>query len=297
MRSTSAASSGARGTPSPTSSPAGCSSPAARCCRSRTAACRWPARGPSTSGRTGRAWICEDLAQGTRFPEDARLLAAGVRSYVRVPLKVRDRLIGSLAFSRGEPGPFPPHEVDVFEALARPIAAAVANALAFEEIARLNRPAPGREPGPAPGDRRALDVRGDRRLLAGPARDPRPGRQGGGDRHHGADHRRDRHRQGAGGAGHPPAVAAVAPRPGGGQLRGPPRLADRVRALRPREGGVHRRAAAPRSAASSWRRAERSSSTRSASCRPRSRPSCCGCSRRGASSGWAAASRSPPTCG
>src|SRR5436305_11166225 len=88
-------------------------------------------------GRTGRAWICEDLSQGTRFPEDARLLAVGVRSYVRVPLKVRDRPVGSLAFTRGEPGPFSPHEVDVFEALARPIAAAVANARAFEEIARL----------------------------------------------------------------------------------------------------------------------------------------------------------------
>ncbi len=88
-------------------------------------------------GRTGRAWVCEDLARGTRFPEDSRLLAAGVRSYVRVPLKVRDQLIGSLAFSRGEPGPFSAHEVDVFEALARPIAAAVANARAFEEIARL----------------------------------------------------------------------------------------------------------------------------------------------------------------
>jgi formate hydrogenlyase transcriptional activator len=52
---------------------------------------------------------------------------------------VRDRLVGSLAFSRREAGPFPPHEVDVFEALARPIAAAVANALAFEEISRLSR--------------------------------------------------------------------------------------------------------------------------------------------------------------
>jgi formate hydrogenlyase transcriptional activator len=88
-------------------------------------------------GRTGRAWVCEDLTQESRFPEDSRLLAAGVRSYVRVPLKVRDRLVGSIAFSRGLPGPFPPHEVDVFEALARPIAAAVANARAFEEIARL----------------------------------------------------------------------------------------------------------------------------------------------------------------
>jgi formate hydrogenlyase transcriptional activator len=89
-------------------------------------------------GQAGRAWICEDLAQGTRFPEDSRLLAAGIRSYVRVPLRVRDQFVGSLAFSRGTPGPFPSQEVDVFEALARPIAAAMANALAFEEIARLN---------------------------------------------------------------------------------------------------------------------------------------------------------------
>ncbi len=89
-------------------------------------------------GRAGRAWICEDLTQGTRFPEDARLLAAGIRSYVRVPLRVRDQFVGSLAFSRGTPGPFPLQEVDVFEALARPIAAAMANALAFEEIARLS---------------------------------------------------------------------------------------------------------------------------------------------------------------
>src|SRR3954469_18637823 len=62
-------------------------------------------------GRTGRAWICEDLAQGTRFAEDARLLAAGVRSYVRVPLRVHDRQIGSLSFSRGPPRALPPRPV------------------------------------------------------------------------------------------------------------------------------------------------------------------------------------------
>jgi formate hydrogenlyase transcriptional activator len=88
-------------------------------------------------GRTGRAWVCEDLTQGSRFPEDSRLYAAGVRSYVRVPLRIRDKLLGSIAFSRANPGPFAPQEVDVFEALARPISAAVANALAFEKIARL----------------------------------------------------------------------------------------------------------------------------------------------------------------
>ncbi len=90
-------------------------------------------------GRTGRAWVCEDLTRATRFPEDSRLLAAGVHSYVRVPLQMRDRLVGSMSFTRATAGPFLPHEVDVFEALARPIAAAVANALAFEEISRLSR--------------------------------------------------------------------------------------------------------------------------------------------------------------
>ncbi|HEV2854351.1 MAG TPA: sigma 54-interacting transcriptional regulator [Thermoanaerobaculia bacterium] len=95
--------------------------------------------GTEHAGRTGRALVCEDLTRGTRFPEDSKLLAAGVHSYVRVPLKVREHLVGSLAFSRGTPGPFAPHEVEIFEALARPIAAAVANALAFEKISRLTR--------------------------------------------------------------------------------------------------------------------------------------------------------------
>ncbi|HSS51377.1 MAG TPA: sigma 54-interacting transcriptional regulator, partial [Thermoanaerobaculia bacterium] len=48
-------------------------------------------------------------------------------------------LVGSMSFSRSTAGPFPPHEVAIFEAVARPIAAAVANALAFEEISRLTR--------------------------------------------------------------------------------------------------------------------------------------------------------------
>src|SRR6185312_7333219 len=90
-------------------------------------------------GRTGKAYVCEDLTQGSRFPEDARLLAAGVHSYVRVPLQMRERLVGSMSFSRSTAGPFPSHEVAIFEAVARPIAAAVANALAFEEISRLTR--------------------------------------------------------------------------------------------------------------------------------------------------------------
>ena len=57
--------------------------------------------------------------------------------------------------------------------------------------------------------------------------------------------------------------------------------ADRERAVRPREGRLHRRRRSARSAASSWPTAARSSSTRSASCRSSCRPSCCGCCRAG----------------
>ncbi len=59
------------------------------------------------------------------------------------------------------------------------------------------------------------------------------------------------------------------------QLRGDPRGAPRVGAVRPREGGVHRRRRRARRAASSAPTAARSSSTRSARCRPRCRSSSC----------------------
>jgi formate hydrogenlyase transcriptional activator len=100
---------------------------------------RTPLAGSGTEyvGTTGRAWVCEDLDRGRRFPEDEKLHAAGIRSYVRVPLRVREKLVGSMVFSRRTPGPFPPEQVEVLEALARPIAAAVANALAFAKISRL----------------------------------------------------------------------------------------------------------------------------------------------------------------
>ena len=58
---------------------------------------------------------------------------------------------------------------------------------------------------------------------------------------HGADPRRKRRRQGAGRAGHPPALAAPRPAVREGQLRGAARRAARERAVRPRERRVHRR--------------------------------------------------------
>ena len=64
-----------------------------------------------------------------------------------------------------------------------------------------------------------------------------------------------------------------------GRLRGAPGDAHRERAVRPREGRVHRRARAADRAASSSPTAARSSSTRSASCRSSCSRSSCACSR------------------
>jgi formate hydrogenlyase transcriptional activator len=87
--------------------------------------------------RTGRAYVAEDLETSKRFPEDERLLAIGVRSYVRAPLVVRDRLIGVIIFSRRSARRFTADEVEILEAVTRPMAMAVSNSLAYAEIRQL----------------------------------------------------------------------------------------------------------------------------------------------------------------
>ena len=101
-----------------------------------------------------------------------------------------------------------------------------------------------------------------------------------GHRPDGHDHRRKRHRQGAGG----PRAARFRQAPLRAVCRDQhgrdPARADRERAVRPREGGLHRRDGARRSDASSRPRAARCFSTRSATCRSKRRPGCCACCRR-----------------
>ena len=87
--------------------------------------------------RTGRAYVCQDLAAERVFAEDDRLFAYGIRAYVRTPLFVRDRLIGSIAFSRREPRRFLDSEIEILEEVSRPVATAVSNSLAYGEIERL----------------------------------------------------------------------------------------------------------------------------------------------------------------
>ena len=99
----------------------------------------FPLRGTGTEfvGRTGKAYVSQDLAEDRIFAEDERLLSYGVHSYVRTPLFVRDRQLGSIAFARIAPKRFTPEEVELLEEVSRPLATALSNSLAFAEIARL----------------------------------------------------------------------------------------------------------------------------------------------------------------
>ena len=143
-----------------------------------------------------------------------------------------------------------PFEIDellvVVAARARAPAAAHRAPLPAQRARRAVRPLRHRRPQPR-------DAGGD------PAR--RAGRR---DQEHGAHHRRDRHRQGAGRARHPRPQRAARHAAHQGQLRGDSRDAARVRAVRPRARRVHRRRRRPRRASSRSPTAARSSSTRSA---------------------------------
>ena len=98
-----------------------------------------------------------------------------------------------------------------------------------------------REHAPAAGAARALRLLEHHRHQRADAADVRAGGAGRADQHHRADPRRVGHRQGADRARHPLQLAAREEAVRQGELRGAARHADRVGAVRLREGRVHRR--------------------------------------------------------
>jgi formate hydrogenlyase transcriptional activator len=82
-------------------------------------------------------FVCGDAAHDYPFAERDDLLAAGIRSLVAIPLIVRGRYLGAVVYLRLEPLPFTPDDVVQLEGITQPVATAVANALAYEEIVRL----------------------------------------------------------------------------------------------------------------------------------------------------------------
>ena len=75
--------------------------------------------------------------QGDARLEGSGIKRAGAECQVTVPLTMGDEFVAALVIARMARSAFTPEEVEVLEDVARPVATAVANALAFEEIQTL----------------------------------------------------------------------------------------------------------------------------------------------------------------
>jgi sigma-B regulation protein RsbU (phosphoserine phosphatase) len=85
--------------------------------------------------RTGQAYV-SDPADADRFAR-AFLESEGIGSFLHVPIALGPRLFGVLTASHEVPGYFGAHELGRLEALARPAAGAIANALDFQRERRV----------------------------------------------------------------------------------------------------------------------------------------------------------------
>ena len=97
------------------------------------------ATSPSGRAFTARQTIVFDERDLTSQFVDAAspLREMGIRALCCVPLLVRDRALGTLNVGSLEPEAFTPKAVSLIEEVARQVAMAVDNALAFQKIARL----------------------------------------------------------------------------------------------------------------------------------------------------------------
>jgi formate hydrogenlyase transcriptional activator len=86
--------------------------------------------------RDRRTLVLNDFRNDTRV-HGSTLERVGVECAVALPLTMDEEFVASIVFARTKILPFPPDEVSILEDVARPVATAVANALAFEEIQRL----------------------------------------------------------------------------------------------------------------------------------------------------------------
>jgi signal transduction histidine kinase len=79
----------------------------------------------------GRTVLRDDM-QATQYPEEAQLLALGLRSRLATPLLVGARAIGMLAVVRREPHAFSAEDVELVSLLGRLVGTAVQNIRAYE---------------------------------------------------------------------------------------------------------------------------------------------------------------------
>lgn len=80
-----------------------------------------------------KAHITKDLMENRTFLPDLTLLSWGLRSIVRIPLIVKDKVIGLMFLSSHEPGYYSEKNLDILYQIAGQLAIAIENARLFEE--------------------------------------------------------------------------------------------------------------------------------------------------------------------
>jgi len=78
--------------------------------------------------------LCDDLTKETRFVEMSNLIDAGMRSYISLPLIVRDQVIGSLNFASRTPSAYSQKDLAMLLQIAGQIAIALENARMFQAL-------------------------------------------------------------------------------------------------------------------------------------------------------------------
>ena len=82
--------------------------------------------------------VRQDLAEGLRFPIEERVLGAGFRSYVMLPLVSRDKGLGTLGVASTKPNQYGDTDVSFLREVAAQIAMAVENMSAYARISALH---------------------------------------------------------------------------------------------------------------------------------------------------------------
>ena len=98
-----------------------------------------PYPGKQDDGESAREPVaCDDLLQKDGwYRHEFYLAREGIRSYVAVPLVMREKVIGVAVFTRIQQRAFPPAELAILKDVSRALSVATANALANEEIRKL----------------------------------------------------------------------------------------------------------------------------------------------------------------
>ena len=87
--------------------------------------------------QSGQPYVCADVETQAGFGHDEHCLKHGFHSYISLPLIKQGAVIGVIEFLSNQSGKYRDDQVRLLQDIAKIVAIAVSNALAYEEIKRL----------------------------------------------------------------------------------------------------------------------------------------------------------------